>query len=69
MRKKILKNHIKGGKTWKKHVKLVKMHDFSSLCIHIQDFAQTQLNFSHSHDCMTATFRNSARGRRGGRNL
>ena len=39
--------------------KLVKMHDFSSLGVHIQDFAQTQLNSAQSHDCMTATFRNS----------
>ena len=31
---------------------MIKTHNFSSL-----DFAQTQLNFAQSHDCMMATFR------------
>ena len=39
MSKKYPKSHIKGF--LKKHIKLVKMHDFSSLGVHIQDFAQT----------------------------
>ena len=62
MRKKDPRSHIKGVKTCKKHVKLVKLHDFSSLGVHIQDFAQTQQNVAQSHDCMTATFRKSASG-------
>ena len=54
------KGHIKGVKTCKKHVTLVSMGNLSSLGVHIQDFAQTQQKFAQSHDCMTATFKNSA---------
>ena len=62
LRKKMYKNYqksqIKGAKTYKKHVNIVKLHDFSSLGV--QDFAQTQQNCARSHDCVTVTFRNSA---------
>ena len=53
------KSHKRCKNKYKKPVKLVKMHDFSSLGVQIQDFAQTQQNFPQLHDCMTATFKNS----------
>ena len=38
-----------------KHVKMLKMHDFSSLGVHIS----TQQNFARANDCTTVTFRSS----------
>ena len=56
MGRKYPKIHIKGVKTSKNHVKMVKIHHFSSFGVHIQEFAQTQLNFAPSHDGETVTW-------------
>jgi hypothetical protein len=44
----------------KKTVKEVKNHIFLDYAHKSQDFAQSNRNFTRSHDRMTGTFRNSA---------
>ena len=59
-----MKIRIKSAKTCnnKKHVKVVKIHDFFSLGVHIKytskDVAQTQQKFARLHGRETVTFRN-----------
>ena len=56
MHKKDSQNHIKGVKTCKKHFKMVKMHDFYTLGVHISGFGAN----SATATATTVTFRSSA---------